>query len=193
MRLKMLSLCVLCLPAAAALSGCGFTPLYATDGSSDVAEALRSIGIKGIVGPPAPARHFEEALEGRLIETAAPRYLLSVKLTDRRRTVAATSAADNTRENYTLRADMLMTDTVSGETRFQRLESTVGFGVVDSQYSSLIGREDAVRRAANELARKVEFDIALYLGGQVTEPGVIDTPDAVNGNFGQGQFRAPGQ
>lgn len=177
-----LALGLLALP----LGGCGFAPLYAEDGPNSVAGALRGVRIDEVVGPVDAQRHLSDALDARLQggRGEGGNFTLDISLRETRRAVAASRSADNTRFNYTLRADYTLTNTVSGEVHRSRLDTTVGFGVVDSQYSSLVGREDAVRRAATDLARRIEFDLVLYLSGRKTSDGMVDLPEEVQSDLG---------
>jgi len=167
---------VLSLPA---LSGCGFTPLYATDGPTAVAKELSSVQIADLEGPANAGRYFQRALSDNLASNAATatRYQLAVELKEQRRAIAVTVSANTRRFDYYLYGTYILTDTLKNETRKKRLDAVVSYGVVESQYASLVGREDAERRAAEELARKMELDIALFLKGRAPKNTGIVLPD----------------
>ena len=175
---------VAALLAPLALTACGFTPLYSTQGETGVAREIRDIHLAQLTGPP-DASHFVQSalavsLPGDKGENS--RYTLTIRLRDQRRAIAVTRSADTTRFDYFLNATYELTDMVTGEKRRQRLDTVVSYGVVDSQYASLVGREDAVRRAALEIARKVELDIALYLKGRAPNPNEMrSAPDIGTG------------
>ncbi len=164
---------------ALALSACGFQPLYSTTGPSSVTEEMAEVRIGRITGPAAPSNFLVEELRETLPGEqagAGARYVVDLKLRDRQLAVAVTSAANTVRYNYTVFAQMMITDTETNTSRRQNLSTVTSYGVVPSQYASYIGREDAVRRASEDLARKIAFDIALYLKGRAPAPSEIVTP-----------------
>ena len=193
MRARLLAL--LCLPALSGAAGCGFTPLYATAGEGIRAE-MRGVVVGRVSGPPDAAYYAEDALRDALPgDGAAAQYALEVQLRDQRRAVAVTRQANTTRFDYVLNARYALRDLESGEVRRNTIQTVVSYGVVESQYASLVGREDAVRRAALDLARRVETDVALYLKGRAPEasrvplaPVLVDDDEEGLGDFDEDDF-----
>ncbi|WOI53226.1 LPS assembly lipoprotein LptE [Parvularcula sp. LCG005] len=169
------------LALSATLAGCGFTPLYSVEGDTSVAAAMRDVYLVELNGPAAPSQHLAEALRNALPGDAQAngRYQLAIDLRDQRRSVVVTVSAATRRYDYTLLATYNLIDGETGAKRRQSLSTTVSYGVVESQYASLVGREDAERRAAIELARKIEFDIALYLKDRAPVTGSVQLPDVM--------------
>ena len=165
------------LPAA---QGCGFTPLYGTS-EDGLRSELRSVAVGEVAGPPDIAYFTRGALDDALPSGAdAPRYTLAVRLREQTRSVAVTRTSDTTRFDYQVRAAYTLTDLESGEVRRNAVDSVVSYGVVASQYASLVGREDAVRRAALDVTRRIETDVALYLKGRAPETGTVPLPDMID-------------
>ena len=163
-------------------AGCGFTPLYSTQGEMGNQNEMREVAVARLPGTPEPARFLSDALRDTLPgdEGSSARYQMTIGLRDQRRAIAVTRAADTTRFDYYLNGTMILTDTDTGSTRRQTFETIVSYGVVDSQYSSLVGRDDAVRRAALEMARLIEIDVALYLKGRAPEPSGSELPAIID-------------
>ncbi|MEM9234035.1 MAG: LPS assembly lipoprotein LptE [Pseudomonadota bacterium] len=180
---------------ALGLSACGFTPLYSTTGDgSAVSEGLRSVEISGIEATPDIRRLVDRELRDLLPEPSgqAPRYKLYMNLQDRRAATVVRRSAATTRFDYTLFGSYRLRDTQTGEiVHRQGISAMTSYGVVSSQYASLVGREDAVRRAAVEIARRIETDMALFLAGRPAEANEVDLPDIldVDGRFDTGAPR----
>ncbi len=176
-----------------AVAGCGFTPLYSTQGEAGIRSEIRNVAVAEVEGPPEPARFLSSALRDALPgnQGSSARYQITLELKDQRRAIAVTRSANTTRFDYYLNGAMVLTDTDTGATRRQSFQTIVSYGVVESQYSSLVGREDAVRRAALEMARQIEIDVALYLKGRAPEatgaelPAIIDDDLLGDGGIGQ--------
>ena len=168
-----------CALALLALGGCGFTPLYATAGEGIQSE-MRGVVVGTVTGPPDAAYYTEDALRDVLPGGDAARYALEVQLRDSRQAVAVTRQADTTRFDYLLNARYTLRDLETGEARQNTIRTTISYGVVESQYASLVGREDAVRRAALDLARRVETDVALYLKGRAPETSRVPISDVLD-------------
>ena len=156
-----------------ALAACGFSPLYATT-DEGIRSEMRGVTVGQVTGPPDAAYFAEDALRDVLPGRGQATYTLDVQLRDQRRAVAVTRAANTTRFDYVLNARYALRDVETGEVRRNTISTTVSYGVVESQYASLVGAEDAVRRAAVDLARRVETDVALYLKGRAPDETSVD-------------------
>ncbi|MEM9286605.1 MAG: LPS assembly lipoprotein LptE [Pseudomonadota bacterium] len=147
------------------LAACGFRPLYGElEDDEGAPEQLGSFYIESITGPKDARQEVEDAMRRRVPgANGNETHAVSIGLRDTRRGVAVRISSDTQRFDYTLIASLRYRDLESDEVRSQTIRSIVSYGVVDSQYASLVGREDAVRRAAEDLARKIEVDMALFL------------------------------
>lgn len=176
------------------LSACGFTPLYSTGGDSRVSEGLRSIEVGAINAEPEIARQVSRELKTLLPEPSGgqPGYTFSISLRENRAATVVRRSAATTRFDYTLSGTYTLTDRTSGEVvHRQKVSAKTSYGVVSSQYASLVGREDAVRRAAVEIARRLEADMALFFAGRPPQPNEVELPDIldVDGRFDTGAPR----
>ena len=155
---------------APALSACGFTPLYA-DRDLNLTEALSGISVARIVEPADAGFILEKELRDRFATAGTARYDLKVDLRERRSTLAVTREANIVRNNYTLTANYTLTNRTTGEKYTNSRFAVTGYGIVPSQYASLVGQEDAIRKAAIDVAEQIELDLVLYLKGS---PGAAD-------------------
>ncbi len=98
-----------------ALAGCGFEPVYGTNG---VASDLRG---SILVDEPATRNEFTlvEHLERRLGRAAAPRYGLSVVLSVEEEGLAVTGSNNITRFNLLGKADFILRDIATGNPVYQ--------------------------------------------------------------------------
>lgn len=152
---------------ALTLSGCGFKPLYASPEGAASGGLLGGLAVDAVRGPGSARDLMRERLARRLPpDDGDERYVMSIDLAERRQAVSVSIDSTTRRFNYTLNARVMYTDTETGEKRTQNLQSVASFAVVPSQYASLVAREDAVRRAVIDLARKIEIDAVLYVQGQ---------------------------
>ncbi|MCI5044529.1 MAG: LPS assembly lipoprotein LptE [Aquisalinus sp.] len=148
------------------LSACGFTPLYA-DNDQELTRSLAAVNILPIRQPETASYVLENELRDFTSRTAITRYDLSVNLRERRRSVAVTGNAQTARFEYTLSAGYTLSDNQTGQ-RYRNAKSVVtSYGIVPSQYASLVAQEDAIRKAAIELAQQIEFDLVFYFKGQI--------------------------
>ncbi len=157
------------------LSGCGFQPLYgeAVPGGL-VSTELQSIKVgimdsrTGIV--------MRNYLLDRLNPDGAPgspRYRLSVRLREGRFGSGVRVDASVTRFNYRLIARYDLIEQSSGRVLYSDAsESIVAYDVVNSQFATLISREDAQERAAVDVSDNIKLNLALYFQRRGTEPNI---------------------
>lgn len=155
---------------ALAVSSCGFTPLYGSLDEGSKGGVLGQVQLGDVRGPEDARDFMRETLGTRLPRpNGDERYTMSINLSETRQAVSVNIDSNTRRFNYLLVGRITYVDQDTKERRVQNLSSQVSFGVVPSQYASLIGREDAVRRAVIDLARKIETDAALYAQGRAPQ------------------------
>lgn len=184
------SVALLALLVAPLLSGCGFTPLYATadEDETQVTAGLRSIAIADIRAEDDIKRQVDRELRNLLPEADGQQaaYQLELILVDERRAIAVRRSDFTSRFDYNLTGSYRLIETATGDiVHKQNVSALTSYGIVSSQYASLVGREDAVRRAAVEIARSIEVDLALFLAGRPPVPNTVELPDIldVRGRF----------
>lgn len=170
------------LPLLALLAACGFQPLYATNEAGEGLGAdLRAVQVAEVLGPPDASYYLQNAIAETLPGDAPARYRLGVSLREQQRAIAVTRSAESTRFEYVLNARYTIVDLETGDRRTQRLQAVTSYGVVESQFASLVGQEDAVRRAALELSRRLETDLALYIKGRAPKASALPEAPGIDG------------
>lgn len=143
------------------LSGCGFTPVYATNGGGD-GPPLKGVKLAGVeaseTAAPILTRAFlrRTALAGDAVE-----YDLVVTVKESAQPLAVQIDDSVTRYNYRLEANYTLTKRADGKEIKGKADSVASFNVVSSQYSTLFAEQDAREKAARVLADEVERDILL--------------------------------
>ena len=155
----LISLC-----ASLLLSGCGFHPLYGSQGVGPGAGQL----FASIYVEPVPNRVGYE-LRDRLIDLldskgdpTGARYKLKIDLTVDTSAVALQSDSTITRYNYLLKADYTLYDAARNVIT-QGHESTLSaYNVVGSPYASLVDQQDAEKRGAYDLSERIRLNLGVF-------------------------------
>jgi LPS-assembly lipoprotein len=169
------------LAALLALAGCGFHPLYGnTTGavSINVQQQLESIRIV-----PSQDRmgqqlynYLRDMLNPRGIP-AKPKYVLTVQLVETQQQLLLEQDQAATRTylmivaNYHLRVADAQAEVLSGTVR-----TRTGFNLLTNEYASLVAKQNAEDRAAEELADGVRQRLALYLAEAPPPPPAKPAP-----------------
>lgn len=155
---------------ALALAACGFRPLYGRYGANPGAQRIFS----SIYVQPIDAERVGYQLRNSLIDlleaSASPAnaiYRLDVDLKEARQGVAVQPNASITRYNYTLLARYELIDAKSGKVITKGTQSTLSaYNVLPSSatssYSTQSAREDAQKRAADDIAQHIRLDLGVY-------------------------------
>ena len=159
---------------ALALSGCGFQPIYATQG--DATPVNSQIHLERLVAPENVASTIEDAINARVVnnDNTAPRYELYVQATERATRLAVQIDATVTRYNYTLQARYWVRDKQTGEVVRGVARVITSYNIVNSQYSTLFAERTAIEKAARQLAEKIERDILIRFSRAEGERDNID-------------------
>ncbi len=155
---------------ALGLSACGFRPLYGTYGANPGAQRIFS----SIYVPPIELDHAGYELRNSLIDlleaSASPSqaiYQLNVTLHESRQGVAVQTNSAITRYNYTLDARYQLIDARTGNVMTSGHQSSLSaYNVMPtsstSAYSTLMARQDARKRAAEDIAQRIRLDLGVY-------------------------------
>lgn len=152
----------LALVSTLALSGCaGFQPLYA---QPDVVRNLAAIQVQAPTGRTGYLirQHLDDAFAKN--HSVAPTYTMEISLGEARypRGVRIDNVA--TRYEYVLTASYALRDAKSRALAKQgqvRVELT--YDSADQPYASIAAQQDAQDRAADEAARRIEMELAVWL------------------------------
>ena len=144
------------------LSGCGFTPLYATR----TASGPMSVEFAAIRIEPIPDRlgqnvrnNLIDLLNGG-VEPDAPSYRLTVRLTEDREGLAIERDTSITRYNYSLVAFYELRDAQDEIVESGTARAIAAYNVVESQFATLTAEKDAQMRAAREVAETIRLRLA---------------------------------
>jgi LPS-assembly lipoprotein len=142
------------------LAACGFHPLYGRGGASPAIMA-------SIYVDPIPERTGYE-LRNSLMDlldsggAGSKRYRLNVRLADQRKGIALQNDATITRYNYLLDADYELTDSAGTVVTRGHQSTLTAYNVVASPYATLAARQDAQKRAAQDLAQRIQLDLGVW-------------------------------
>lgn len=160
MKRPLLALAVLAL-VAPALSACGFTPLYAQPGLSSGLSAIETVAPDGRAG-----YLLRESLDDALARDRAlpPVYKLQLELKETRTSRGRRVDSAASRYEMVLRADWKLVDAKTGAVAHQgQTETEVTFDRADQPYAAISANQDAEQRAAAELARKIQLQLADWM------------------------------
>ncbi|MBY0421493.1 MAG: hypothetical protein K2Q06_04260 [Parvularculaceae bacterium] len=149
--------------AAPALTGCGFTPVYATNGSA-VRPLLPRMHLQDVSGGETARETVRSVFERRLAPSDAD-ALYDLRLEVREAAIPLAVQIDDsvTRYNYRLSATYTLTRRSDGKTIKGVSEAVASFNVVASQYSTLFAEKGAREKASSALADLVERSILLKM------------------------------
>ncbi|SFK38114.1 LPS assembly lipoprotein LptE [Caulobacter sp. UNC279MFTsu5.1] len=150
--------------AALALSACGFTPLY---GSQSVTKGLSTIEVVAADGR--AGYLLREKLDDAFARDVnlLPSHRLVYTIEERR--YARGVRVDNVANRYELNltAKWRLLDAKTGqEVRAGTTSAAVTYDSADQPYASIAAQQDSQERAANELARRIQLDLAAWLAGK---------------------------
>lgn len=154
--MKRFAIFALCLLTAA----CGFRPMY---GRSNLSPLLASVYVE----PIAERDGFE--LRNRLIELlqsdgqqTGKRYHLRIVLNESSQGIALQNDATITRYNQNLEARYTLTD-AGGTVLTSGVQTALSaYNVVDSPYATLMAAQDSSKRAAMDMAERIQLDLGAW-------------------------------
>lgn len=151
---------------AITLSACGFTPLY---GPETVTRGLGSIDVvapEGRVGYLLREK-LDDALARNVNLLPTHRLVYTVKEQRYARGVRVDNVAN--RYELNLKADWKLFDTKTGQqVRSGQADASVTYDSADQPYASIASQQDSQERAAAEVARKIQLDLAAWLAGKAS-------------------------
>lgn len=148
---------------ALGLSACGFTPLY---GPQTVTKGLSSIEV---VAPPGRAGYLlREKLDDAFARDATilPTHRLVYVVSEQR--YARGVRVDNVANRYELNltASWRLMDSKTGQAvKSGTTSAAVTYDSADQPYASIAAQQESQERAATELARRIQLELAAWLAG----------------------------
>ena len=147
--------------AAAALAGCGFTPLYATPGVSSGLTHVQVVAPDGRVG-----YLLREDLDDALgkDKDATPAWRLDMQVAQQRVGRGLTVAGFAQRYELDLTVTYTLTEIATGKIAHSgAVVSSVSYDSADQPYAGVAARQDTQDRMASDAARKIELDLAAWM------------------------------
>ena len=149
---------------AMALSACGFTPLY---GPQSVTKGLSSIEV---VAPEGRAGYLlreklDDAFARDVNVLPSHRLVYAVKEQRYARGVRVDNVANRYELNLT--ADWRLLDAKTGQlVKAGTTSAAVTYDSADQPYASIAAQQDSQERAATEVARRIQMELATWLAGK---------------------------
>lgn len=148
-----------------ALSACaGFTPLYGRPGVGGGLSSIETVAAQGRGGY-LLREQLDDALAHRQGSPATYKLMLSVN----EQRFARGVRLDNTANRYELRMSVnwRLLDAKTGVEAHKGLtEVSVTYDSADQPYAAIAAQNDGQERAAAEVARKIQLDLATWLAGR---------------------------
>lgn len=148
------------LAACLLLAACGFRPMYAR---SSVPPQMASIYVEPI--PERDGYEMRTALIDLLRsdgEPAGKAYNLKIILDESSQGIALQNDATITRYNQTLEAHYTLTDAQGTVLTSGTQSALSAYNVVQSPYATLIGAQDSSKRAAQQMAERIQLELAAW-------------------------------
>lgn len=149
---------------ALGLSACGFTPLY---GPQTVTQGLSAIEV--VAAPGRAGYLLREKLDDAFARdvTVLPSHRLIYAVKEQR--YARGVRVDNVANRYelSLTAYWKLVDAKTGkEVKSGATSAAVTYDSADQPYASIAAQQDSQERAATELARRIQLELAAWLAGK---------------------------
>jgi LPS-assembly lipoprotein len=159
MQARFVALALLLLSPA--LTACGFTPLYAAPGVSSGLSGIESVAPEGRTG-----FLLRQALDDALARDAASPAVYRLTLDLRETRTPRGRRVDSTASRYelVLVADWKLVTVATGAVALEGTTQTEAtFDRADQPYAGIVANQDAQSRAASELARKIQLQLANWM------------------------------
>lgn len=148
-----------------ALSGCGFTPMYAKNGTN---QALQDT-FSGVNVAPIPDR-LGQIVRNHLLDRinpyggpANPDFILQIALEQKNEGFGFRSDESITRNSFILEANFQLIDAISGKVVFEGLVRSVhSYDVVQSDFANFSAEQDAEARTALQVSELVTARLGLF-------------------------------
>lgn len=149
------------------LAACGFTPLYQQ--GTDTAHQLRNIRIAPIQGRVGQVftTSLEDSLGGGAAPSPTPAATLTVSLGEQHIPVAIGQDRRIARYDYILTSTYTLSDNATGRLLTKgSVKRITSYNNVDADFSAFVTKQDAMERAARELAEQYRLRLAAFYAKQ---------------------------
>ncbi|MGE5539746.1 MAG: LPS assembly lipoprotein LptE [Gemmatimonas sp.] len=152
------------------LAGCGYHPLYGTRADSASADELASIYVGPV--PNREGQILRNYLIERLSENAQPgnpTHTLQIALSIQATGVALSRDNTTSRTNITAIANFVLSEPATNRPVLKGVvRATSSYDVMQSDYATLVSREDAVNRTLREVSDEMRTRLAVYFTDRKT-------------------------
>jgi LPS-assembly lipoprotein len=147
--------------ASLALSGCGFTPLYAAQGVVPKLAAINVVQPDGRAGF-LIRQHLDDAFaKNRSVPTL---YSMRLSLAEARYPLGVRADNVATRYEYVLTADYTLANLPGGDiAKKGRVRVEVTYDSADQPYAAIAAEQDAEDQATQEAARRIQLELASWI------------------------------
>ena len=160
-RCAILLTTVLALALTVPLASCGFTPLYASPGVSPGLSSIEVIAPQGRVGF-LLRESLDDALGHR--PRTQPSWRLDLSLDQTRGPLGLRIDDVARRYQVTLTVQFSLVDVANGQVAHRGVATSfASYDVADQPYAAIAARQDVQQRAADEVARKIQMDLAAFM------------------------------
>lgn len=152
------------LPAALALGGCGFTPMYAQPGVSGGLQHIDVVAPKGRIG-----YLLRESLDDDFghAKGEAPQYRLEMVLTELRQAHGLNANDVAQRYELGLKVAYTLTEIATGRQVHAGVAfSNISYDSAAQPYAGIAAAEDVQDRLASDAAQKVQVQVAAWLASR---------------------------
>ena len=142
------------------LGACGFTPLYAAPGVSPSLSAIETIAPEGRTGA-----LLRESLDDALARDSRPaEWRLELVLKESRIPRGRRPDGVASRYEYVVTANWKLVSRADGSTALEGVSvAEVTFDRAEQPYAAIAAQQDAEQKVADELARKIQMDLAVWM------------------------------
>lgn len=144
-----------------ALSGCGFTPLYAAPGLTSKLAAIDVVTPDGRAGF-LIHQHLDDAFARN--RGGKAEYAMRLALSEARYPRGIRTDNVATRYEYVLTADYTLSNLPAGDVaKTGRVRVELTYDSADQPYASITAAQEAQDRATEEAARRIQLELAAWL------------------------------
>lgn len=164
----------LLLAMTAALSGCGFTPLYGKNGVSsapEVVDAMSTVSIRPL--PDRQGQRLRQVLREGLQPAGLTRvvYDLDVSFGQRIEELGIRPDATSSRANLVMVASFSLFE--KGQRVYgDRVQTIVSYNILDDQYATVASQADAESRGIRQIGEEIKTRLAVYFRNRLKSPNV---------------------
>lgn len=156
--------------SGAALTGCGFSPMYGTHapGASQSSPESRLDQVEIAAIKNREGVHLRNALIDRFYVNgypASPGYRLEIsKISEVRTNLDVTTSSEATRAQLTQRLDMKLYDLKKPDEPVLKrsLSNISSYNILESEFATRISQQKAREGGLDDLARQIELNLTLY-------------------------------